>query len=83
MDVKDKVRVEFPLSEITALAPLIRVGIIPEPTVDPAGITGKEGWIAQGLEGKAFIEVDLALATAIVSRLGRYCSRIVNLNRGT
>ena len=71
------VRVEFPLGEITTLGPLIALGFIPKPEVDAKGITGKERWKAQGLEGKAYVIVDERMAKVVQRKLGKYRSRIV------
>lgn len=73
----DTVRVEFPLGEIQNLSPLIIIGMIPTPEIDAHGITGKEKWNAQGLEGKAYVNVKRAVADLIVNRLTRLRSRIV------
>lgn len=73
----DKVRVEFPLGEVQGLGILISMGIIPKPEIDPKGLTGKEKWNAQGLEGKAYVEVDPAMAAVLVHKMGRLRSRIV------
>jgi len=75
--MSDLKRVEFPLGEISNLAPLIALDIIPRPEIDPRGITGEEKWNAQGLEGKAFVEVSGAMADALVRKLTRLRSRIV------
>ena len=73
-----KVRVEFPLGEIPGkLELLIGLGMIPVPQIDPRGMTGKERWNAQGLEGKAFVEVEEAMANVLVSKMTRLRSRIV------
>jgi len=72
-----KVRVEFPLGEVQGLGMLISMGIIPKPEIDPRGLTGKEKWNAQGLEGKAYVIVDSAMAAALVFKLGKFRSRIV------
>ena len=77
MNNEEKVRVEFPLGEVTTLVPLILVGIVPRPEIDERGITGKERWKAQGLEGKAYVEVNRSLAEIITRKLGRFRSRIV------
>lgn len=74
-----KVRFEFPLGEITTLAPLIAMGTLPKPEIDKKGITGKEQWKAQGLEGKAYIDIDESLAKALSVRLGKYRSRLVKV----
>ena len=71
------VRFEFALGEITTLAPLIAVNIIPTPEIDSQGLTGKEKWNARGLEGKAYIMVDESLAVNLERRLTRLRSRIV------
>lgn len=73
----EMVRVEFALGEVTSLGMLIAMGIIPTPEIDAHGITGKEQWNAQGLEGKAFVEVNPAIAQVIVSKLTRLRSRII------
>ena len=70
-------RVEFPLGEIFTLVPLITLGIVPEPKIDPAGIGEKEEWQAQGLEGKGFVEVDDGLAQVLANRLGKYRCKLV------
>ena len=72
-----KVRVEFPLGEVQGLGMLIKMGIIPEPQIDERGIKGNEKWNAQGLEGKAYVEVEQAMADVLVHKLGRLRSRIV------
>ena len=74
-----KVRVEFPLGEVQGLGMLISMGIIPKPEIDLRGITGKEKWNAQGLEGKAFVEVEEALANVLVHKITRLRSRIVTI----
>lgn len=71
------VRVEFPLGEVQGLGMLISMGIIPKPEIDPRGMTGKERWNAQGLEGKAYVEVEQAMANVLVSKMTRLRSRIV------
>lgn len=71
------VRVEFPLGEVQGLGMLISMGIIPKPEIDPRGMTGKERWSAQGLEGKAYVEVEQAMANVLVSKMTRLRSRIV------
>lgn len=73
----ETVRVEFPLGEVQGLAMLVNMGMIPKPEIDPRGITGKEKWNAQGLEGKAYVEVNPAMAQVIVGKIGRLRSRIV------
>ena len=77
-----KVRVEFPLGEVQGLGMLVSMGIIPKPEIDLRGITGKEKWNAQGLEGKAFVEVEEALANVLVHKMTSLRSRIVK-RRGT
>lgn len=72
-----KVRVEFPLGEVQGLAMLVSVGIIPSPEIDQRGITGKEKWNAQGLEGKAYVEVTPEMANVLVQKMSRLRSRIV------
>ena len=72
-----KVRVEFPLGEVQGLGMLISTGIIPTPEIDSRGLTGKEKWNAQGLEGKAYVVVESALANVLVQKMGRLRSRIV------
>lgn len=72
-----KVKVEFALGEVTNLAPLIALGMVPRPNIDQRGINGKEKWNAQGLEGKAWVEVDQAIADMLVRKLTRLRSRIV------
>lgn len=71
------VRFEFALGEITTLAPLIVTGILPKPEIDKEGITGKERWKAQGLEGKAYVLISEELATNLLHRLTRFRSRII------
>jgi len=71
------VRVEFPLGEVSNLGMLVSLGMIPKPEIDTKGITGKEKWNAQGLEGKAYVNVKRAVADLIVNRLTRLRSRIV------
>ena len=73
----EKVRVEFPLGEIWKLGMMISMGMIPKPEIDARGITGKEKWNAQGLEGKAYVEVAPAMATILVQTMTRSRSRIV------
>ena len=71
------VRLEFPCGEVFTLAPLVALGIVPEPQVDPRGMVGTERWKAQGLEGKAFVEVDDSLAGVLQERIGKYRCRVV------
>jgi len=71
------VRVEFPLGEVQGLGPLIALGMVPKPEIDPKGLTGKEKWNAQGLEGKAFVIVPRAMADVLVGKMTRLRSRIV------
>lgn len=71
------VRVEFPLGEVSNLGMLISLGMIPRPEIDTKGITGKEKWNAQGLEGKANVQVNAVMASLIVDKLTRLRSRIV------
>lgn len=73
-----EVRFEFALGEITTLAPLVALGILPKPEIDVKGMTGKERWKAQGLEGKAYVIIDKGLAINLLHRLTRFRSRIVN-----
>ena len=74
----DRVRFEFPLGEVTTLGLMIALGIAPTPEIDPRGITKKDRCNAQGLEGKAFVMVPLALAQALAKRLGKYRCSIVS-----
>lgn len=71
------VTVEFPCGEIFDLVPLVQVGIIPQPMVVPGGITGKEGFIAQGLEGKAELMTSPEVAEIIVRKLSKFRCKIV------
>ena len=71
------VRFEFPCGEIFTLAPLVALGIVPSPEIDPKGIGKKERWTAQGLEGKAFIEIEEGLADILLKRIGKNRCRIV------
>jgi len=73
----NEVRLEFALGEVCNLGPLIALGIVPQPEIDPKGITGKEKWNAQGLEGKAFVMVNLVVADMLLRRLTRLRSLIV------
>lgn len=75
------VKFEFALGEITTLGPLISLGVLPKPEIDKKGITGKEKWNAQGLEGKAYILIDNELAISLLGRLTRLRSRIVAIRR--
>lgn len=77
MKQTETVRVEFPLGEVSNLALLVSMGIIPKPEINPKGLTGKEKWNAQGLEGKAYVNVNPVLAQVIVNQLTRLRSRIV------
>jgi len=72
-----KVRVEFPLGEVQGLGPLIALGGVGRIYIDPRGLTGKEKWNTQGLEGKCFVMVEKAMADVLVGKMTRLRSRIV------
>ena len=69
------VRFEFALGEIYTLAPMVSLGIVPEPKVDPVGMTGTEGWKANGLEGKGYVVVSEEMASMLERRIGKYRCR--------
>ena len=77
MNQTDTVRVEFPLGEVSNLGMLVSLGMIPKPEIDTKGITGQEKWCVQSQEGKAYVNVNAAMANLIVTKLGRLRSRIV------
>ena len=82
-ETTENVRLEFALGEITKLELLIGLNMIPQPEIDPKGLSGKEKWNAQGLEGKAFVLVPRAMANVLVHKMTRLRSRIVDKEKGT